>query len=118
MQQNVHQSREMRKTYQMNPANAKEAMEEIQADIEEGAASVIIKPALAYLDIIYRAKAKFKIPIIAYNVSGEYAMIQNLIDNSLAKPELIIETLISIKRAGADRIISYFTPYIIGQLHE
>lgn len=107
-----------RKTYQMNYANALEAMEEIEADIEEGASMIMIKPALGYLDIIRMAKERFHIPIYAYNVSGEYAAINYLIDNKLAKEEIIYETLISIKRAGADRIVSYFTPYILEKLDE
>ncbi|HCL57146.1 MAG TPA: porphobilinogen synthase [Spirochaetia bacterium] len=107
-----------RKSYQMNPANALEALEEISADIEEGASSVIVKPALSYLDIIYRASSSFNIPIAAYQVSGEYASIRYLIENGLAKEELIYETAISIKRAGASRIISYFTPYLLEKLDE
>ncbi|MGC8771746.1 MAG: porphobilinogen synthase [Brevinematia bacterium] len=107
-----------RKGYQMNFANSKEAMEEIQADIEEGAEMIMIKPALAYLDIIYRAKERFKVPIYAYNVSGEYTAINYLIDSGLAKEEIIYEILISIKRAGADKIASYFTPYILEKIDE
>ena len=102
-----------RKTYQMDFANPQEAMEEIAADIEEGADSIIIKPALSYLDIIAKAKVKFSCPIIAYNVSGEYKMLKTAIKNGDVKEEIIYETLLSIKRAGADRIISYFTPYFL-----
>jgi len=102
-----------RKTYQMNFANSKEAMEEIAAGIDEGADSIIIKPALAYLDIIAKAKMKFSCPIVAYNVSGEYKMLKTAVKNGDAKEEIIFETLLSIKRAGADRIISYFTPEIL-----
>ena len=102
-----------RKTYQMDFANSQEAMEEIAADINEGANSIIIKPALAYLDIIAKARMKFSCPIIAYNVSGEYKMLKTAIINGDAKREIIYETLLSIKRAGADRIISYFTQDII-----
>ena len=102
-----------RKTYQMDFANSEEAMEEIAADIEEGADSIIIKPALSYLDIITKAKMKFSCQIIAYNVSGEYKMLKTAVKNRDVKKEIIYETLISIKRAGADRIISYFTPEII-----
>ncbi len=107
-----------RKTYQMNYANPIEAMEEIEADIEEGASMIMIKPALSYLDIIRMAKDRFKIPIYAYNVSGEYAALNYLIENGLAKEEIIYETLVSIKRAGADKIVSYFTPYILEKLDE
>ena len=105
-----------RKTYQMDPPNGNEAMEEIAADIEEGATGIIVKPALAYLDIISRASRQFDIPVTAYNVSGEYAMLKLLIEKGLAKPEIIEETLVSIKRAGASRIISYFTPWILERL--
>lgn len=107
-----------RKSYQMNYANSKEAMEEIESDLEEGAKMIMIKPALSYLDVIRMAKDKFKVPIYAYNVSGEYAAINYLIDNKLAKEEIIYEILISIKRAGADKIVSYFTPYILEKLDE
>jgi len=102
-----------RKYYQMDYANPQEAMEEIAADIDEGADSIIIKPALSYLDIIAKAKMKFSCPIIAYNVSGEYKMLKTAIKNGDAKDEIIYETLLSIKRAGADRIITYFTPYFL-----
>ncbi len=107
-----------RKTYQMDPANSLEAMEEIQADIDEGAVSVIIKPALSYLDVIRSARQSCNVPIIAYNVSGEYRMIQLMVENKLAKEELIQEVLVSIKRAGANRIISYWTPYILRKMNE
>ncbi|MCK5853510.1 porphobilinogen synthase [bacterium] len=102
-----------RKSYQMDYANSEEAMEEIAADIDEGANSIIIKPALAYLDIIAKARMKFSCPIVAYNVSGEYKMLKMAIKNGDAKEEIIYETLLSMKRAGADRIISYFTPKIL-----
>ena len=102
-----------RKSYQMDYANSEEAMEEIAADIEEGANSIIIKPALAYLDIIAKARMKFSCPVIAYNVSGEYKMLKMAVKNGDAKEEIIYETLLSMKRAGADRIISYFTPEIL-----
>jgi len=98
-----------RKSYQMDPPNSDEAMREIALDIEEGADIIMIKPALAYLDIIRRTKEKFNIPIAAYNVSGEYSMIKaasrmGWIDEN----KIIIEVLTSIKRAGADIIITYF----------
>ena len=98
-----------RKSYQMNPANANEAMREIQLDIEEGADIIMIKPALSYLDIIYRAKNQFNIPIAAYNVSGEYSMIRAAAKNGWIDGErAMLETLYSIKRAGADIILTYF----------
>ena len=102
-----------RKDYQMDPPNTDEAMEEISADIEEGASCVIIKPALSYLDIIYRARQKFNVPIIAYNVSGEYTALRLMVEHGFAGQEIIQESLISIKRAGAGRIITYFTPDIL-----
>ena len=107
-----------RKSYQMNYANSFEALEEIEEDIKEGALMVMIKPAMSYLDVIHKAKEKFKVPLYAYNVSGEYAMINYLIDSGLAKEELIYEILICIKRAGADKIVSYFTPYILEKIDE
>jgi len=98
-----------RKTYQMDPANASQALAEIALDIEEGADIVMIKPALCYLDIIYRAKQRFDCPIAAYNVSGEYMMANCAADSGLLdKQAAMTEMLYSIKRAGADIIITYF----------
>lgn len=98
-----------RRSYQMDPANSDEALREIAIDIEEGADIVMVKPALPYLDIIARAADRFTVPIAAYNVSGEYAMIKaagarGMID----EPAVILETLTSIKRAGAKILITYF----------
>jgi porphobilinogen synthase len=98
-----------RKTYQMDPASANEAMREIEQDIEEGADIVMVKPALPYLDVIRRARDRFDVPLAAYNVSGEYAMVkaaagQGLIDHDKA----MMEMLTGIKRAGANIIITYF----------
>ncbi|MBA3052308.1 MAG: porphobilinogen synthase [Candidatus Omnitrophota bacterium] len=107
-----------RKTYQMDFANSDEALEEINADIEEGADQIMIKPALSYLDIIARARAHFKIPITAYNVSGEYQMLKSAIRDGICNENIIEETLVSIKRAGAGKIVSYFTPYILRKLKE
>ena len=97
-----------RKSYQMDPANSNEAIREVMYDIEEGADIVMVKPALSYLDIIRRVKDNFNIPIAAYNVSGEYSMIKMAIENGIMGEEIIMEVLTSIKRAGADIIISYF----------
>ena len=98
-----------RRTYQMDFRNSDEALREIKQDIDEGADIVMVKPALAYLDIIYRAKQKFNVPIAAYNVSGEYSMIKKLSGGDRIKErDLALEVLTSIKRAGADLIISYF----------
>jgi len=98
-----------RKTYQMDYRNADEALREIQEDINEGADIVMVKPSLAYLDIIYRAKEKFNIPLAAYNVSGEYSAIKKLSQGDKVKEkDLALEVLTSIKRAGADIIITYY----------
>lgn len=98
-----------RKAYQMDPANADQAMAEIALDIEEGADIVMVKPALAYLDIIYRARQRFDRPIAAYNVSGEYMMVKSSAAAGLADEQAtMMETLTAIKRAGADILITYF----------
>lgn len=89
-----------RSSYQLGFADARKALQEIETDIKEGADIVMVKPALAYLDIIYRARQKFKVPLAAYNVSGEYSLLKGR--------ELILEVLTAIKRAGADLIITYF----------
>jgi porphobilinogen synthase len=97
-----------RKSYQMDPANAREAMREIELDIEEGADMVMVKPALSFLDIIQRARARFDCPLAAYNVSGEYMMLHAAADKGLLDREAaMMEVLTSIKRAGADIIITY-----------
>jgi porphobilinogen synthase len=98
-----------RKAYQMDPANSDEALREVRLDLEEGADMVMVKPALPYLDVIRRVKETFNIPIAAYNVSGEYAMIKaaaglGWLDGELA----MMESLTAIKRAGADLILTYF----------
>ena len=98
-----------RKTYQMDPANSREALKEIMADIEEGADIIMVKPALPYLDIIKSAKDNTNIPVCAYNVSGEYSMIKAADKMGwLDGKKAAMESLISIKRAGADIIITYF----------
>ncbi|MGI8883941.1 MAG: porphobilinogen synthase [Pyrinomonadaceae bacterium] len=98
-----------RKSYQMDYGNADEAMREIALDIQEGADIVMVKPALAYLDIIRRAKDNFNLPIAAYNVSGEYSMVKAAAERGWIDGEkVMIETLTAIKRAGADVIITYF----------
>ena len=98
-----------KKTYQMNPANTDEAMLEAELDFNEGADVMMVKPALAYLDIIQRLKANFNIPIAAYNVSGEYAMIKAAGQIGwLDADRAMMESLLSIKRAGADIILTYF----------
>ena len=98
-----------KKTYQMNPANASEALLEADLDIEEGADMIMVKPALAYLDIIKSLKDNYNVPVTAYNVSGEYAMIKAAAQKGwLDGEKVMMETLLSIKRAGADIIITYF----------
>ena len=98
-----------KKTYQMNPANRKEALIEAQLDMEEGADFLMVKPALAYLDIISLLREKFSLPIAAYNVSGEYSMIKAADQKGWLDGDRVMkETLLSIKRAGADVILSYF----------
>lgn len=98
-----------RKSYQMDPRNADEALREIALDIAEGADIVMVKPALAYLDIIRRAKEEFATPLAAYNVSGEYSMIKAAAERGWIDGErALLETLTSIRRAGADLIITYF----------
>jgi porphobilinogen synthase len=98
-----------KKTYQMNPANKREALIEAQLDTEEGADFLMVKPALAYLDIIHSLKNNFNLPIAAYNVSGEYAMIKAAAHKGwLDGDRAMKETLLSIKRAGADIILTYF----------
>ncbi|MBP3911516.1 MAG: porphobilinogen synthase [Niameybacter sp.] len=97
-----------RKTYQMDIANTDEALREVELDLEEGADIVMVKPALSYLDIIRRVKDNFNAPIAAYNVSGEYAMIKMAVENGLLDEKAIYESVLSIKRAGADIIITYF----------
>lgn len=98
-----------RRSHQMDPANVEEAMREVELDLEEGADIVMVKPALAYLDVISRVKAAFGVPTAAYQVSGEYAMIKAAARNGwIEEARAMMETLTSIRRAGADIIISYY----------
>jgi porphobilinogen synthase len=98
-----------RRAYQMDPPNAREALREIEAEIEEGADIVMVKPALAYLDVLSQARERFDHPLAAYNVSGEYAMLKAAAQNGWLDERLVMtETLTAIKRAGADIIITYF----------
>jgi porphobilinogen synthase len=97
-----------RKTYQMDPANAREALREAESDVLEGADFLMVKPALAYLDILRTLKDQFDLPLVAYNVSGEYAMVKAAAANGwIDEQKIVLETLIGMKRAGADLIISY-----------
>lgn len=97
-----------RRTYQMDPPNGNEAMQETALDIEEGADIIIVKPALAYGDITYRTKEMFGVPVVAYNVSGEYAMVKAAAANGwIDEKRIVMEALVSMKRAGADMLITY-----------
>jgi porphobilinogen synthase len=98
----------------MDPANAEEALREVSLDIEEGADILMVKPALAYLDVIHRVKAEFQVPVAAYNVSGEYAMIKAAAQNDwIDETRVAMEVLTSIKRAGADIILTYFAKSVV-----
>ena len=106
-----------KKTYQMDPANAREALREISLDIEEGADVVMVKPALAYLDVIAAARQAFDVPIAAYNVSGEYGMVVAAAERGWVEREKsVMEILTSIKRAGADMILTYFAKEAVGYM--
>lgn len=97
-----------RKSYQMDIANGREAMREIADDLDEGADLIIVKPALAYMDILKTARERFDVPFVAYNVSGEYSMVKAAAQNGwIDEKRIVIENMISLKRAGADRIITY-----------
>jgi porphobilinogen synthase len=108
-----------RRSYQMDPANAREALREVRLDIEENADIVMVKPALPYLDIIHRVRQETDLPLAAYNVSGEYAMIKAAARQGwLDERSVVLEALTSIRRAGADIIISYFAPQVAEWLAE
>ena len=101
-----------KKTYQMDFSNIDEALREVALDIKEGADLVMVKPGLPYIDVIKEVKDKFKIPVLAYQVSGEYSLISNAIKNKILSNDAIYETLLSFKRAGANAIITYYADYI------
>jgi porphobilinogen synthase len=108
-----------RKAYQMDPANVDEAIREMSLDVSEGADIIMVKPALAYLDIICRAKQEFDLPVAAYNVSGEYSMIKAAAQLGwLDEEKAMLESLTAIKRAGADIIITYFAPQVAKLLNK
>jgi porphobilinogen synthase len=97
-----------RRTYQMDPANAREALKEVELDLEEGADMVMVKPALAYLDVIRQVRDRFDVPVAAYNVSGEYAMVKAAAQNGwLDEKRVVLEILTGIQRAGADILLTY-----------
>ncbi|GEL77443.1 porphobilinogen synthase [Tenuibacillus multivorans] len=98
-----------RKTYQMDPANRLEAQREAESDIQEGADLLIVKPAMTYLDIVREVRDRFNLPVVAYNVSGEYSMVKAAAQNGwIDEKEIVLEKLTSMKRAGADLIMTYF----------
>ena len=99
-------------TYQMDSANSNEALQEVALDIAEGADMVMIKPGMPYLDIVRRVKDQFKIPTVVYQVSGEYSMLRAAIDNGWLEEKAIYESLLSIKRAGANAVITYFAKHV------
>ncbi|MBI5304592.1 MAG: porphobilinogen synthase [Chloroflexi bacterium] len=102
-----------RRAYQMDAANAREALREIESDIAEGADLVMVKPALAYLDILTRARQRFDLPLVAYNVSGEYSMVKAASANGwIDEQRVVMEILTAIKRAGADLVITYHAPEV------
>ena len=105
-----------KKTYQMDIKNSKEALREVALDINEGADFVMIKPGMPYLDIIKLIKDNFKIPVFAYQVSGEYSLIMHGIKNKILSEEAIYESLIAFKRAGANAIVTYFADQIANKL--
>ena len=103
-----------RRSYQMDAPNVEEALREVELDIAEGADILMVKPALSYLDVIHRVKSNFHIPVAAYNVSGEYSMIKAAAQNGwLDEQQVALEVLISIKRAGADIILTYFAKSVV-----
>lgn len=108
-----------RRGYQMDYANPNEALREVKLDIKEGADMVMVKPALAYLDLIYRVKTKFRLPTAAYNVSGEYSMVKAVAEKGwIDEQEIVLEILTAMKRAGADIIITYFAKEVARWLTE
>jgi porphobilinogen synthase len=106
-----------KKNYQMDFSNSNESIREVALDIKEGADMVMVKPGLPYLDIIRKVKDNFKIPVIAYQVSGEYSLIKNAINKKLISQKAVIESLVCFKRAGASAIVSYFALDIAKELN-
>lgn len=103
-----------RRSYQMDPANGREALREMRLDLSEGADILMVKPALAYLDVIRNAREQFDVPLAAYNVSGEYAMIKAAVERGwLDEKTAVLEMLTAIKRAGAEIILTYFAPQVL-----
>ncbi|MCZ8513329.1 porphobilinogen synthase [Paenibacillus filicis] len=108
-----------RKTYQMDPANSREAIREAESDVAEGADFLMVKPALAYMDVIRMLRDRFDLPLVAYNVSAEYAMIKAAAQNNwINEQAVVMETMVGFKRAGADMIITYFAKDIVKWLKQ
>lgn len=108
-----------RKTYQMDPANGREALREADSDVAEGADFLMVKPALAYMDILRQLRDRYELPLVAYNVSAEYSMIKAAAQNGwIHEPSVVMETLTGMKRAGADIIITYFAKDVARYLKE
>ena len=107
-----------RKGYQMDFANSREALRELEADQREGADVLMVKPVLAYLDIVALAKQRFQLPLAVYNVSGEYAMLKMAVKQGLVQEAVIFESILAMKRAGADFIITYFALYLARLIDE
>ena len=105
-----------KRTYQMDPANGDEALREIELDIDEGADMVMVKPAMPYLDVVARVKDAFGVPTFAYQVSGEYAMLMAAVGGGMLGEAVIAESLLGMKRAGADGILTYFALRVAAQL--
>ena len=106
-------------TYQMDPANGDEALHEVAMDLAEGADMVMVKPGLPYLDVIHRIKAQFRVPTLAYHVSGEYAMLKAAVNNGwLDERKVVLESLIALRRAGADGILTYYAAAVARWLRE
>jgi porphobilinogen synthase len=106
-----------KRTYQMDPGNTDEAMREVALDLDEGADMIMVKPGLPYLDIVYRVKDRFRVPTFAYQVSGEFAMIEAAARNGWLDGErAMMESLLAFKRAGADGILTYFAPRVAERL--
>ena len=103
-------------TYQMDPSNSDEALREVAFDISEGADMVMVKPGMPYLDIISKIKSEFKVPTFAYQVSGEYSMIKDSINKGWLNEKVVLESLLSFKRAGANGILTYFALEIAEKL--
>lgn len=107
-----------KKTYQMNPANRAEALRLVERDLSEGADMVMVKPGMPYLDVCREVKDTFGVPTFAYQVSGEYAMLQGAIRNGWVKEDVILESLLAFRRAGCDGILTYFAPYAARALRD